>query len=54
MATGEGKRLILPSLPVRQQLPRPKLRIAAYIARTVADCIDDSAQQLQGMGRDSS
>ena len=54
VATGEGKRLILPSLPVRQQLPRPKLRIAAYIARTVADCIDDSAQQLQGMGRDSS
>ena len=46
----EGKRLILLSLPV----PRPKLRIAAYIARTGADCIDDSAQQLQGMGRDSS
>lgn len=54
VAAGEGKRLILPSLPVRQQLPRPKLRIVAYIARTIADCIDDSAQQLQGMGRDSS
>ena len=50
MAAEEGKRLILLSLPV----PRPKLRIAAYIARTGADCIDDSAQQLQGMGRDSS
>ena len=50
MEAAEGKRLILLSLPV----PRPKLRIAAYIARTGADCIDDSAQQLQGMGRDSS